>query len=158
MAFGEDERTETLPFVAASRLMADGVGFAGEGDIVGAVGCWLLGRLQPPAGFSEVFTIDFAGNACFMSHMGEANVAMARTDRKVPLVARPAPITRTRQRQLAWSPAFNPARPRSSRSAAVPISDGGSWEAGCKSRTTGRWTCRCRISSSAQRRATCASG
>ena len=29
MAFGEDERTVTLPFVAASRLMADGVGFAG---------------------------------------------------------------------------------------------------------------------------------
>ena len=49
MAFGEDDRTVTLPFVAASRLMADGVGFAGEGDLVGAAGTWLLGRLQPPA-------------------------------------------------------------------------------------------------------------
>ena len=32
LSFGEDERTETLPFVAASRLMANGAGFAGEGD------------------------------------------------------------------------------------------------------------------------------
>ncbi len=108
MAFGEDERTETLPFVAASRLMADGVGFAGEGDLIGAVGCRLLGRLQPPASFSEVFTIDFAGNALFMSHMGEANVAMARRGRKVPLVARPHPITRTRGRQLALVTSFEP--------------------------------------------------
>jgi len=108
MAFGEDERTETLPFVAASRLMADGVGFAGEGDLVGAAGTWLLERVQGPASFSEVFTIDFAGNGLLMSHMGEANVAMARDDRKVPLVARPFPITRTRGRQLALVTSFEP--------------------------------------------------
>jgi len=101
MAFGEDERAETLPFVAASRLMAEGIGFAGEGDLVGAAGTWLLGRLHPPATFSEIFTIDFAGQAMFMSHMGEANAAMARRDRKVRLVARRHPITRTRGRQLA---------------------------------------------------------
>ena len=89
-------------------MMADGVGFAGEGDLIGAIGCWLLGRLQPPASFSEVFTIDFAGNALLMSHMGEANVAMARRGRKVPLVARPHPITRTRGRQLALVTSFEP--------------------------------------------------
>ena len=60
MAFGEDERTVTLPFVAVSRLMADGVGFAGEGDLIGAAGTWLLNWLCPPASFSEIFTIDFA--------------------------------------------------------------------------------------------------
>jgi len=108
MAFGEDERSETLPFVAASRLMAEGLGFAGEGDVMGAIGSWLLGRLQPPATFSEVFTIDFVGNALFMSHMGEANVAMARRGRRVPLVARPQPITRTRGRQLALVTSLQP--------------------------------------------------
>ena len=106
MAFGEDERTVTLPFVAASRLMADGIGFAGEGDLVGAAGTWLLNRLHPPASFSEIFTIDFAGNALFMSHMGEANVAMARARSQGPLVARPQPITRTRGRQLALVTSF----------------------------------------------------
>jgi L-arabinose isomerase len=108
LAFGEDERTMTLPFVAASRMMADGVGFAGEGDLIGAVGTWLLDRLQGPASFSEVFTIDFAGNGLFMSHMGEANVAMAMVGRKIPLVARPQPITRTRGRQLALVTSFRP--------------------------------------------------
>lgn len=108
MAFGEDERTMTLPFVAASRLMADGVGFAGEGDLIGATGTWLLNRLCSPASFSEIFTIDFQGNGLFLSHMGEANAAMARKDRKVPLVARPEPITRTRGRQLALVTCFEP--------------------------------------------------
>lgn len=108
LALGEDERTVTLPFVAASRLMADGAGFAGEGDLIGAVGTWLLNRLHGPASFSEAFTIDFSGNGLFMSHMGEANAAMARPDRKTPLVARPRPITRTRGRQLALVTTLRP--------------------------------------------------
>jgi L-arabinose isomerase len=108
MAFGEDDRTETLPFVAASRLMAEGLGFAGEGDLVGTAGTWLLNRLCTPASFSEIFTIDFQGNSLFLSHMGEANVAMARPDRPIPLCARPAPITRTRARQLALITSFVP--------------------------------------------------
>jgi L-arabinose isomerase len=101
LAFGDDERTPTLPFVAASRLMGEGMGFGGEGDLISAAANRFLNWLNPPATFSEIFTMDFAGNSVFMSHMGEANVAMARRDRKVPLVARPTPITRTRDRQLA---------------------------------------------------------
>jgi L-arabinose isomerase len=108
LAFGDDERTPTLPFVAASRLMADGIGFGGEGDLIAAAATAFLHWLQPPASFSEMFTIDFAGDSLFMSHMGEANVAMARRDRKVALVARPTPITRTRDRQLALVTSFEP--------------------------------------------------
>lgn len=107
-AFGDDERTSSLPFVAASRLMAEGIGFGGEGDLVAAAATALFHWLNPPASFSEIFTVDFAGGGLFMSHMGEANVAMARRDRKVPLVARPAPITRTRHRQLALVTSFQP--------------------------------------------------
>lgn len=91
LAFGDDERTPTLPFVAASRLLAEGIGFGGEGDLIAAAGSTFLNWLNPPASFSEIFTIDFGGNSVLMSHMGEANVAMARKGRKVPLVARPAP-------------------------------------------------------------------
>jgi L-arabinose isomerase len=108
LAFGDDERTPNVPFVAASRLMAEGVGFGGEGDLIAAAGTFFFNQLCPPASFSEVFTIDFAGNALFMSHMGEANVAMARRDRRVALVARPTPITRTRDRQLALVTSFEP--------------------------------------------------
>ncbi len=108
MALGEDERTETIPFVGASRLMAEGLGFGGEGDLIGATGSWLLGQIRGPATFSEVFTTDFAGNGLFMSHMGECNPAMARSDRKIPLVARPAPIARIRGRQLALVVSLQP--------------------------------------------------
>lgn len=108
MAFGDDERTPTLPFVAASRLLADGIGFGGEGDLIAAAATAFLNWLQPPATFSEMFTTDFAGNTIFMSHMGEANVAMARRDQRIPLVARPTPITRTRDRQLALVTTFAP--------------------------------------------------
>ena len=108
MAFGEDERTETVPFVATSRLMAEGIAFGGEGDVIAAAGTLLLNCLQPPATFSEIFTVDFAGNAVFMSHMGEANAAMARKDRRIPLVARSLPITRTRRGQLALVTTLQP--------------------------------------------------
>lgn len=106
LAFGEDERTETLPFMAISRMMSDGIGFAGEGDVVGAAGTWLLNRVCRPASFSEIFTIDYANNSVLFSHMGEANTAMARRDRKIPLVVRPVPITRTRGRQLSLVTCF----------------------------------------------------
>jgi L-arabinose isomerase len=108
MAFGDDERTPTVPFVAASRLMGEGIGFGGEGDLIAAAATTFFNWLQPPASFTEIFTIDFAGNGLFLSHMGEANTAMARRDRKIPLVARSAPITRTRGRQLTLVTSFEP--------------------------------------------------
>jgi L-arabinose isomerase len=51
LAFGDDERTETVPFVAMSRMLADGVGFGGEGDVIAAAGTAMLNMLQPPASF-----------------------------------------------------------------------------------------------------------
>ena len=54
MAFGDDERTKTLPFVAASRLMAEGIGFGGEGDLIAAAATTFFNWLKPPASFSEI--------------------------------------------------------------------------------------------------------
>ena len=124
LAFGDDERTPTVPFVAASRLMAEGIGFGGEGDLVAAAATSFLNWLNPPASFSEIFTMDFGGNSVLMSHMGEANAAMARRDRKIPLVARPTPITRTRDRQLALVTSFEPGP---ATFAALAIGPGGKW-------------------------------
>ncbi|MFH0963519.1 MAG: hypothetical protein V2A58_05855 [Planctomycetota bacterium] len=124
LAFGDDSRTLTVPFVAASRLMADDIGFGGEGDIIAAVGTAFLNWLHPPASFGEIFTIDFAGNAVLMSHMGEANVAMARADQRIRLVARDAPITRTRERQLALITCFEPG---SATLCALTLGPGGRW-------------------------------
>ena len=108
LAFGEDDRTETIPFVAASRLLAEGVGFGGEGDLISAAYSALLGWLQPPASFSEIFTIDFGGNSVLLSHMGEANVAMARAGRKVRLLRRERSLVPIRGSQLALAVNYQP--------------------------------------------------
>jgi L-arabinose isomerase len=89
-------------------MMADGYGFGGEGDLISAMATRMFHLLNPPISFREIFSTDYRGNALLFSHMGEANVAMAKTDRKVPLVARPTPITRTQNRQLALVTVFEP--------------------------------------------------
>jgi len=88
--------------------MGEGFGFGGEGDLIAAAGSTFLNRLMPPAGFTEIFTMDFGGNSLFLSHMGEMNIAMARKDRRPVLRARPTPITRTRERQLALVASLEP--------------------------------------------------
>ena len=107
-ALGDDCRTSTVPFVGISRMMGEGVGFGGEGDVLSTMGTWIFQQLTGAATFSEIFTTDFAGEALFFSHMGEMNAAMARRDRKIPMVARPEPITRTRDRQLALLTSLEP--------------------------------------------------
>ncbi|MHC4716233.1 MAG: L-arabinose isomerase family protein [Planctomycetota bacterium] len=124
LAFGEDDRVETLPFVAASRMMAEGIGFGGEGDLISAAGTCLLNWLAPPASFSEIFTIDFAGNAVLLSHMGEANAAMHRTDRKLRMVKRAKGIVPTRAAQLALATTFAPG---AATLTALTLAAGGRW-------------------------------
>ena len=128
LAFGEDDRVETLPFVAASRMMAEGIGFGGEGDLISAAGTCLLNWLAPPASFSEIFTIDFAGNAVLLSHMGEANAAMHRTDRTLRMVKREKGIVPTRAAQLALATTFAPGP---ATLMALTLSAGGRWRIIC---------------------------
>ena len=69
----------TVPFLEASKAMARGVGYAGEADALTAafVGALLQGFGEVT--FTEMFCPDWMGNAVFMSHMGECNVALAAT-------------------------------------------------------------------------------
>jgi L-arabinose isomerase len=83
VAVGEEGWLDTLPFLAASNLLADGYGFGGEGDVTSAAAVCLMQSLAGRANFSEMFTMDFAGNAVLMMHMGEANWRMARKDEPV---------------------------------------------------------------------------
>ena len=65
--------------VAASRLMAQGLGYAGEGDWVTASFVYALQQGARCAGFSEMFTVDYVHQRLLLRHWGEANLAMART-------------------------------------------------------------------------------
>lgn len=86
--FGADGRFLQLPLLAASHLMADGYGYAAEGDgptaaLVAAAHC-LCGN----ANFSEMYMMDFARGAILFCHAGEGNWATCRSDRKPRLIDR----------------------------------------------------------------------
>lgn len=80
---GADGRFNRLHFLAASNLMADGYGYAAEGDLM----CAALMRLAMFAcngmvHFSEMYAMDFKSESILMCHAGEGNWKTARKDRK----------------------------------------------------------------------------
>jgi len=85
MAVSEDGRPATLPFLAASKLLGEGYGYGGEGDVTSAAAVAMMQELAGAANFTEMFTMDFGGNAILMSHMGESNWRLAREDVPVRL-------------------------------------------------------------------------
>jgi L-arabinose isomerase len=93
-AIGEDGRFARLPLAAASTLMAQGYGYAAEGDVLTAslvsAGHVLIGD----AHFTEMYAMDFPSESVLMSHMGEGNWKIARADRPVKLIKRPLGIGR----------------------------------------------------------------
>jgi L-arabinose isomerase len=93
-AIGEDGRFARLPLAAASTLMAQGYGYAAEGDVLTA--CLVLAGhiLIGDAHFTEMYAMDFPSDSVLMSHMGEGNWKIARKDRPVRLIKRPLGIGR----------------------------------------------------------------
>jgi L-arabinose isomerase len=86
----------TVPFLGACKIMANGFGYAGEGDVVTAA---LVGALNGHflVNFTEMFCPDWKGNSVFLSHMGEFNPACANG--RARMVEKPFP----------WTNAENPA-------------------------------------------------
>ena len=62
-----------LPFLEASKSMARGIGYAGEGDVLTAALVGALASVHPETTFTEMFCPDWAGDRIFLSHMGELN-------------------------------------------------------------------------------------
>jgi L-arabinose isomerase len=86
MAVGEEGWLDTLPFLASSKLLGEGYGFGGEGDVTSAAAVAMMGQLAGAANFTEMFTMDLDGNAALMMHMGEGNWQMARQDEPIHAV------------------------------------------------------------------------
>jgi L-arabinose isomerase len=84
-----DGRFRQLPLMAASHLMADGYGYAAEGDslcaaMVAAAHCLGDGK----ANFTEMYTMDFERRAIIFCHAGEGNWASCRDGVKPRLIDR----------------------------------------------------------------------
>ncbi len=94
-----DGPVDRVPFLEASKAMARGMGYAGEGDVLTAS---LVGALNATYGdttFTEIFCPDWKGNSLFLSHMGEVNPAIAK--------GKPRLI----ELDFPYTPAQNPAIP-----------------------------------------------
>lgn len=63
----------TAPFLEASKAMARGTGYAGEGDILTAQLVASVASAFPDATFTEMFCPDWESETVFLSHMGEVN-------------------------------------------------------------------------------------
>lgn len=84
-----------VPFLEASKAMARGLGYAGEGDVLTAALCGALGGLHP-ASFTEMFCPDWEGGTVLLSHMGEMNLNLVAG--RPDLLEKPFP----------WTDAANP--------------------------------------------------
>lgn len=86
--FGADGRFTQLPLMAASHLLADGYGYAAEGDATCAALVAALHTLCGQANFSEMYMMDLARGAILLCHAGEGNWATCRKDKKPFLMDR----------------------------------------------------------------------
>jgi L-arabinose isomerase len=91
-SIGGDGRFRQLPLLAASDLMADGYGYAAEGDTNTASLMCAAQAMIGDAHFSEMYAMDWELDSVLISHMGEGNWKLARKDRQVKLINRPLGI------------------------------------------------------------------
>ncbi len=85
---GADGRFVQLPLLAASSLMADGYGYAAEGDASTAMTVALMHALCGESNFSEMYMMDLKREAILLCHAGEGNWKTCRRDRKPFLMNR----------------------------------------------------------------------
>src|SRR5699024_6416482 len=71
--FKGDGRFEQIHMMAGSNLMAEGYGYAAEGDTNTASIVAAAHVLDKDAHFTEMYAMDFERDSMLMSHMGEGN-------------------------------------------------------------------------------------
>lgn len=76
LSAGTVDGFDTMPFAEASKALARGVGYAGEGDVLTAALIGALSTTFDKVNFTEMFCPDWKGGSIYMSHMGESNVAL----------------------------------------------------------------------------------
>lgn len=96
-----------MPFTECSKSMMDGVGYAGEGDVLTAALVGALLAVFPDTTFSEMFCPDWKGNSIFLSHMGEFNYRVSAG--KPRLTEKDFPFTNAENPTVAYG-TFRPGK------------------------------------------------
>jgi L-arabinose isomerase len=89
-----------MPFTECSTAMAEGLGYAGEGDVLTAAFTGALLSVFEETTFTEMFCPDWEHGTVFMSHMGEYNYNIA--DGKPFLTEKPFPFTDAENPTVAY--------------------------------------------------------
>ena len=80
-----------MPYIECGRLMSEGVGYAGEGDVLTAALVGTLLSAYPRTTFAEMFCPDWKHDEIFLSHTGEMNFRLFSG--RPGLVRAPFPFT-----------------------------------------------------------------
>ncbi|MDR1566388.1 MAG: hypothetical protein LBS48_03775 [Treponema sp.] len=89
-----------MPFTECSTAMAEGLGYAGEGDVLTAAFTGALLSIFRETTFTEMFCPDWEHGTVFMSHMGEYNFNIASG--KPFLTEKPFPFTDAENPTVAY--------------------------------------------------------
>ncbi len=73
LSISRESAIDRVPFLFAAVGMFEGLGYAGEGDVLTAALVAALLKLNPETSFTEMFCPDWEGGRIFLSHMGEIN-------------------------------------------------------------------------------------
>lgn len=97
---GSNPGLPVMPFTECCTAMVNGVGYAGEGDVLtaGLVGALL--SAFPETTFTEMFCPDWEHGTVFLSHMGEFNYGIA--EGKPLLKEKPFPFTSAENPTVAY--------------------------------------------------------
>ena len=77
------DNMRTMPFIECCKEMANGVGYAGEGDALTASFVGAIAKSFKDFSFVEIFCPDWKENRIFISHMGEMNYAVVKDKPKL---------------------------------------------------------------------------
>ena len=78
LAFQGSSHPEALPFLEASKAMARGIGYAGEGDVLTAALNGAILQSYRDATFIEMFCPDWENGRIFLSHVAEMNHSLTK--------------------------------------------------------------------------------
>jgi len=67
-----------MPFAECSKMLARGLGYAGEGDVLTAAFVGALRGVYPNTTFTEMFCPDWKEDVILLNHMGEVNLNLAQ--------------------------------------------------------------------------------
>ncbi|MBQ8899065.1 MAG: hypothetical protein IJY86_11460 [Clostridia bacterium] len=98
---GPNPGLPTMPFTECSRLMANGTGYAGEGDVLTAALTGAVLKAYPDATFTEMFCPDWEHGSVYLSHMGEFNYLSS--DKKLYMCEKPFPYSSADNPTVAYA-------------------------------------------------------